>query len=153
MLIPGQNDYFKEIEMADAAIGRANAILAEFKDILPDLGHVFVSDRYDDDHIRRYMSLWVFGPDVMIEFTNFLVEDRLVFARLVDIVHVEMIKQNIGNPKEQYAANSKLTVKVALSYPIRGELSAMGNNCRHLYAVAEKFLVPFMLKGGKQTDI
>src|SRR5208282_687630 len=148
-------DYFRTIEMPDAAQGRAEKLASEFQSLIPGkTDHVFVSDGYDLQGARRYFSLWMSSGHSLMECKNVLVSDNIDFMNLKDgVVYVEVTKTELQDVEKQTTPKSTINVKIALG---RTSLSpgaavatvhAAHNNCSYLVNFLKTMFLDQLIRG------
>src|SRR5271166_5027010 len=96
-MLEGFLDYFRQIEMSETMQRRAEDLCSEFGRLIPTpIRHVFVSDVYDGEGVRRYQNLILVSGKVLMESKNFVVSDNIDFldmdcgVKLVEIFKGEL---------------------------------------------------------------
>jgi len=137
-------EYLREIGVEGAFLERADAILAHFEVLVPDLvaeATLFVSDRIDEEGKRRYASLWLFTAEAMMEAKEFLEKVDIDFAPLTNGCVYWVINTRSFSLKETTDA-SRMSLRVILPSDVGGELQATGSNCAHLLDVLRQYILP-----------
>jgi hypothetical protein len=138
--------YLKEIEMPDSAVHRIKSLMREFDGLISEKfkngSKLFVSDVFDDQSVRRYISFWMFSSNIAIEFKDFLQSDSIDYTNLCDLKYAEVNKKKIGDLTGEYSSKSEVNALLAFDYPMRAKLTAVSNNCKHLHAILSEYILP-----------
>src|SRR5665213_3087735 len=91
--------YFQEIEMSAALQMRAEQLCLGFRSLLGErIEHVFVTDSYDNDGVRRYQSFWLCSGNILMEMKNFILLDNIDFVNLAHGVRwIQVEKEELGD--------------------------------------------------------
>lgn len=137
-------NYLSSLGMGTPLIERGLNVFDTYVDLFPDgIEHVFVSEYRAEDGNRIYESFWLFSQNLIAEAHEFTSIDhgdlapvRQGFAQ-VDISrnHFDLKRAN---------ANSRLTISAKFNHTtaIAAEFRASAENCEHLSALLQDYMIP-----------
>lgn len=137
--------YFADIELPNALVKRIHTLYSSFLPLIDDpIKRVFITDSYDDNDVRRYGSLWLFGEKTQSECKNFISTDMIDFVRATRRFKVlRYIKSNY-EVLDKPSHKSRLRVITAFSDGTPFELDAVSTNCKHLISITKTDFFPHL---------
>jgi hypothetical protein len=107
---------FRHIEMPQTLQGRAEQLCREYVTLISgDVDHAFVDDRYDDQGVRRYNSLFIVAGGIMSELREFISENNIDFVKLSRAKWITIRKYEFEPASGVTTPKSRLELDVAIS--------------------------------------
>jgi hypothetical protein len=143
--------YFEAIELPDAMLARVMAICREVEPIIggaPD--HLFISDMYDEEKIRRHQSLWFVHGTRICEAPQFVTGDQVDFCDLnLGLRYMEINKEAFLSNRKA-SLESKLTVTAHFNGEAYMQLEGVSSNCSFLWEFITEVFSPHL--GGPRSS-
>jgi hypothetical protein len=144
-------DYLRAIEIPSTLQERAEYLCREFDLQIGNIDHLFVTDGYDNENIRRYKSVMLVEGHMMYEFQEFVVTEHIdiVNMRTMAISLLDVVKEHVEIPSGITSPNSRMQVTIHFSGGTNYiALEAVHNNCVYLWNFLKKVIVPHLKGGG-----
>lgn len=136
------NKYLTDIGLTSVAIERTDEILDFYQTILKlNISDIFISEYVNNENNKIFENLWLFTSNQVGEAKDFLNRDDFDLVTLENSITYFQIEKEEFNFID---ANTKSRLHIHISDKSKTtcDLKASHNNCIHLKAIMEKYILP-----------
>lgn len=138
---PKFHEYLKAIGVPETiSKDRIEKIYQFYTKICPqEINGIFVTDYVNQEGSTQYENLWFFSEKYQMEAHDFIAKDDF------DMTGGKIVYWNLAIQDYDFKTvnpSSRMTLDFRYDHEIKGELKSSKENCRYLYAILQKHLLP-----------